>query len=177
MDYQTKPISRNDLRRLSPYFRELFHVPRGGSFPVIEVLDRIPDVFPGSNYVILEDSQLPPKVMAQCSFNDSGGMTIEIRETVYDGAYRHRNGAFRGFICHEICHLFLFTIGYTPIVTRSFEDGELPAYCSVEWQAKALCGEVMIPFEESRDMNQKELMQTYQVSRAFAAFRRKCGRR
>ncbi len=176
MDYQTKPISRNDLRRLSRYFRKLFHVSESGPFPVIEVLDHICDIFPGSNYIVVEDKQLPPKVMARCSFNDTGGMTIEIKETVYNGAYQG-NGAFLGFICHEICHLFLFTIGYTPIVNRSFEEGELPAYCSVEWQAKALCGEVMIPFEESRGMTKTEIVETYHVSKAFASYRCKQGRR
>ena len=171
MDYETKPTSRKDLREFSVILRQIFDVPSSGAFPVLEVLDRIPDVFPGSCYSIVPDGDLPPKTMAQCTPNDAGGITIEIKESVYDGAYQHGVGALRGFICHELCHVFLFYIGFTPIYARTFEDGELPPYRSVEWQAKALCGEVMIPYEESRGMNAKDISKIYQVSDAFARVR------
>ena len=177
MDYQTKPTSRADLRRCAPILRKLFGVPLTGPFPVLEALDRIPDVFEGSNYVIVEDKDLPAKTMAQCTVNDTGGMTVEIRQSVYDGAYRENSGACRGFICHELCHLFLFRIGFTPIHARSFADGEIRPCCSVEWQAKALCGEVMIPYDESRGMTQREIQVAYQVSKAFARYRYEQGLR
>ena len=168
MDYLTKPTSRNDLRKYAILLRQLFGVSPGGAFPVLDTLEMLPDIFPGSNYVVLEDSHFPAKTMAQCSQNDLGGFTIEIRETVYRGAYEKGIGAYLGFICHEICHVFLFMIGFTPIYTRSFAENELPAYCSVEWQAKALCGEVMIPFHESYGMNEEQIIKTYHVSKAFA---------
>lgn len=171
MDYETKPVSRSDLRKYAEILRLVFHVPKTGPFPVLEVLDKITDVFNGSNYVIVEDKELPPNTMAQCTPNDAGGFTIEIKQSVYEGAYKHHTGALLGFICHEICHVFLFKIGYTPIYARSFEEGELPAYRSVEWQAKALCGEVMIPYEESRGMKPKAIQEIYQVSEAFAKYR------
>ena len=50
MDYQTKPTSRRDLRNYSKLVRKLFDVPLTGPFPVLEVLDRLSDVFKGSNY-------------------------------------------------------------------------------------------------------------------------------
>ena len=173
MDNETKPTSRDDLRRYSVYFRKLFDVPETGPFPVLEALDKVSEVFEGSNYTIVEDKQLPPQTMAQCSPNDLGGFTIEIKESVYKGAYEHNVGALLGFICHEICHVFLFEIGFTPIYARSLEKGEIPAYRSVEWQAKALCAEVMIPYEESMGMKPKQLIEKYHVSKAFAAKRRK----
>lgn len=173
MDYETKPTSRRDLRRFAAYVRELFDIPAGGPFPVLEALEKLPDIFEGSNYQIVEDKKLPPQTMAQCTPNDNGGFTIEIKESVYVGAYEKQIGAFLGFICHEICHIFLFEIGFTPVYARSFADGEVPAYCSVEWQAKALCAEVMLPYEETRGMKPKELVDTYHVSQAFATNRRK----
>ena len=173
MDYETKPTSRRDLRSFAVYVRKLFDVPEGGPFPVLEALEKLPDVFEGSGYQIVEDKKLPPQTMAQCTPNNAGGFTIEIKESVYAGAYENQVGAFLGFICHEICHVFLFKIGFTPVYTRSFADGELPAYRSVEWQAKALCAEVMLPYEETRGMKPKELMDTYHVSKAFATKRRK----
>ena len=173
MDYETKPISRHDIRMYAGIMRRIFGVDAGGPFPVLNVLDMIPDIFHGSNYVIVEDSELSPTTMAQCTPNDAGGMTIEIKQSVYDGAYRNHVGALLGFICHEICHVFLFHIGFKPLYARSFAEGELPAYRSVEWQAKALCGELMIPYEESRGMTVKAIQETYQVSEAFARYRRK----
>ncbi|MDD6451486.1 MAG: hypothetical protein PUF56_06070 [Lachnospiraceae bacterium] len=177
MDYETKPTSRKDLRRYATYFRKLFDVPQGGAFPVLEVLDKLSDVFEGSNYVIVDDKALPPQTMAQCTPNDRGGFTIEIKESVYKGAYEHGVGALLGFICHEMCHIFLFEIGFTPIYTRSFADNEIPAYRSVEWQAKALCAEVMIPYEESIGMKPKQIVDRYHVSKAFASKRRKLGKK
>ncbi len=111
--------------------------------------------------------------MARCIPNDQGGFTIEIKESIYVGAYEKQIGAFLGFICHEICHIFLFRIGFTPIFERSFENNELPAYCSVEWQAKALCAEVMIPYEETKGMSVSSIENTYHVSKAFAKNRKK----
>ena len=173
MDYETKPTSRNDLRRYSIYFRKLFDVPETGPFPVLEALDKVNDVFEDCGYVIVEDKKLSPQTMAQCVPNERGGFTIEIKNSVYQCAYDHNVGALRGFICHEICHIFLFKIGFTPIYARSFADHELAPYRSVEWQAKALCAEVMIPFEETIGMMPKMLVEKYQVSKAFAKARRK----
>ncbi|MCR4600121.1 MAG: ImmA/IrrE family metallo-endopeptidase [Clostridia bacterium] len=173
MDYETKPTSRKNLRKFAGYLRELFGVSSTGAFPVLEVLDLIRDIFENSGYEIVEDNKLPPQTMAQCSPNDEGGYTIEIKESVYEGARNKKVGAFRGFICHEICHVFLFEIGFTPLFARSFEENKIPAFRSVEWQAKALCGEVMIPYEESRNMGIQEICDKYNVSKAFAVMRKK----
>ena len=173
MDYETKPTNRRDLRRFAAYVRKLFDVPLGGPFPVLEALERLPDIFEGSNYQIVEDKKLPPRTMARCTPNYDGGFTIEIKESVYIGAYEKQIGAFLGFICHEICHIFLFEIGFTPIYARSFADGGVPAYRSVEWQAKALCAEVMLPYEETRGMKCRDLVDVYHVSQAFATNRLK----
>ena len=171
MDYKTKPTSRYDLRNYAQILRELFGVPLTGPFPVLEILDKISVVFNNCNYVVVEDNMLPPQTMARCFQNNKGGFTIEIKETVYLGAYEKQVGAFLGFICHEICHVFLFHIGFTPIFERTFENNELPAYCSVEWQAKALCAEVMIPYEESKDMDIFSIENIYHVSKSFAKYR------
>ena len=66
VDYKTKPTSRKDLRAYSKYVRKLFDVPQIGPFPVLEVLDKISDVFVGSNYQIVEDDRMSPQTMARC---------------------------------------------------------------------------------------------------------------
>ena len=175
MDYRTKAISRKELRKYAKYLRQILGVPLTGPLPVLDVLDKISDLFDGSYYEIVEDNELPAKTMAQCSENELGGYTIQIKESVYDGAYKNKKGAgaCRGYIFHEICHVFLFYIGYTPIYECNIEDETIPLYCSVEWQAKALCGEAMIPFEESKGMTKAEIVEKYNVSEAFAKVRKK----
>ena len=39
----------------------------------------------------------------------------------------------------------------------------IPPYRSVEWQAKALCGEITIPYEATIGMTAKEIMAKYNV--------------
>lgn len=177
MDYKTKSTSREQLRTYAKYFRELFNVSQTGAFPVLEILDRLSDVFENTFYEIVDDSELEPSTMAACTPIEGGGFKIEIKESVYRGAYENNDGACRGFILHEVCHVFLFSIGFTPLFERSFADREIPAYCSVEWQAKALCGEVMIPYEESEGMTIDQIVETYNVSNAFAQMRKKIGRK
>ncbi len=171
MDYKTKPTSLKDIRKYSGIVRRLFDVPKGGPFPVLDALEKLEDVFPDCNYIVVDDKRMPPQTMAQCVQNDVGGFTVEIKQSVYDGAYEENTGAFLGFICHEICHIFLFKIGFTPIYERSFANNTLPAYCSVEWQTKALSGEVMIPYHESKGMSIEQLCTTYHCSKAFAKVR------
>ena len=170
MDYLTKPTSKKDLRRMAKELRKYCGVPQHGAFPVLHILDKLRDLFVGCDYIILSDDQFPHNTMARCKLNSLGGYTIEIRESVYKNAW-HGSGADLGFICHEICHIFLFSKGFTPIFERSFRSNSLPAYRSVEWQAKYLCGEVMIPYKESIGMTQQDIINTYQVSRSYAKSR------
>lgn len=73
MDYETKPTSRKDLRKLARILRWIFDVLPNGALPVLDMLDKLPDVFPGSNYIIVKDDELPARTMAQCTPNDIGG--------------------------------------------------------------------------------------------------------
>ena len=121
MDYITKPTSRKELRKFSKVFRFLFGVTDDNSpFPVLNALEILPDVFKGTTLSIVEDNDLLPNVPARCFPDEYGNFTIEIKETVYKGAFEKQIGAYFDFICHEICHIFLFKIGFTPIVERSF---------------------------------------------------------
>ena len=178
MDFETKPTSRHDIRKLAAIMRTAFKVPCYGVFPVLQVLEILPELFKDCCFEIIEDDFFPPNTMAGCTKNPKGGYTIKIRESVYDGAYRDGNGAFLGFICHEICHVFLFKIGFTPIVShaRDFSESNIPAFRSVEWQAKALCGEVMMPFQEIKGKTIQEIVDEYHVSRKSAAYQSRLAR-
>ena len=174
MDYLTKPTSRAELRAFAAIFRFLFgEMNPSAPFPVLYALEKLPDVFKGSNYVILEDDKFPANVPARCITDGSGNFTIEIKDSVYSGAYEKRIGAYLGHICHELCHVFLYKVGFTPITERSFGSNEIPAYESIEWQTKAMCGEVMMPYEETKDMSCEEIIRTYNVSKSFANYRKR----
>ncbi|WP_176755081.1 ImmA/IrrE family metallo-endopeptidase [Eubacterium ruminantium] len=166
-------MSRKTARMLAGILRKIFEVDPGGAFPILDVLEKIPDKFENSNYEVVDDDKLDINNPARCFQNAAGGFTIQIKESVYDGAYRYYTGAYRDHITHELCHVFLFSIGYTPVMDRSFNDNELKAYESVEWQAKAVCGEVMMPYEETKGMIPYEIMAKYGVSSAQAKYRQK----
>lgn len=168
MDYITKPVSRKDLRRFAKIFRDIFDVPQTGAFPVLEALERLPDVFDKSYYRVVENRKLSKKNPARCVLNKDGSFVIEIQKRIYDGAQKGI-GAYLGFILHEILHIFMFDIGYRPIFNRSFANCE--KYETIEWQVKAITGEVAIPYEESKGMTLDEIMTKYKVSKGFALVR------
>ena len=167
----TKPLSRKELRSLASLFRIIFKSELNGSFNVLNALETLPDVFPGSTYLVVEDNDLPANIPARCSPDENGNFIVEIKNSVYQGAYKKKIGAYRGFICHEICHVFLYKIGFTPIFNRQFDNNAIPAYRSVEWQAKALCREVMMPYNETADLSSGEIIHMYGVSKGFAETR------
>lgn len=174
MDYITKPFSRATLRQFSKIVRAIFGCESDDEpFPVLRALEKLPDVIDGTSYEIVEDSELPANVFAQCYPKPEGGFVIQVKETVYNGACYDDNHAFSCFICHEICHVFLFWIGYTPVSTHAFKDSEIKPYRSVEWQAKALTGEVMIPYEASKGMTAKAIVEKYHVTKKSADYRLK----
>lgn len=170
MDYLTNSITRIELRYYARIFRKLYNVEPGGKFPVMEALEQFPVIFKGSSWEVIDNEELPFSVPARCCVNSNGSFTIQIRQDTYDGAYKGI-GAYRGFIIHELCHAFLYTLGFTPIMQRSFENGEICCYHSSEWQAKALCGEVMMPYEETKRMGYKEIHKRYGVSLSSAKYR------
>ena len=173
MDYLTKPTNRQQLRELSIVFRNLFGLNKSCKVPVIEMLDKLPDAFPGSSYIIVEDSQLPKNVPAQCVPTGENTFEIQIKNSVYKGAHEKEIGGYRAHIVHEMCHVFLYLIGFRPVMQRSFLNGELPPYKSVEWQAKALCGEIMMPFDKTESLSAFQIMKIYGVSENQAKYRKK----
>lgn len=165
MDYITKPVGRLTLRNYAKIFRKICDVPDDGPFPVLECLEKIPDIFDGSFYEVVENDALPKNVIAQCEKNSGKGFNIKVKQFVYDGAMKG-TGAYLGFILHEIVHIFMYEIGYKPIFQRSFSKA--PLYCRVEWQVKALTGEIAMPYEYTEGMSEREIIKKYHVSRGFA---------
>ena len=160
MDFETNiGLSRIDIRGIALWVRIKLNI-KTLLFPVLKVLDMLESLFEDRFYYVVEKDELFQKnCMAFLELDDDGNYCIHIRQTVYDGAILGR-GDYLGYICHEIAHFVLigmlnigpkldYNDGYYP---RSITDNT-PRYKSTEWQAKALCGELMIPYDKCREMS------------------------
>ena len=69
-------------------------------------------------------------------------------------------------------HTFADKLGFQPIFSRKLTK-DTPCYCRLEWVVMALAGEVMMPYEATKEMPVSELMKIYGVSKAAAEKRLK----
>ena len=174
MDYESRlSLSRIQVREISKFARRMLKI-KTVKFPVLKALEKLIDKFPNNLYYrILPDDEFETNVMAELVPEGNDVYCIKIRETVYEKAV-NGDRASLGFICHEMCHFILIHIfDAGPVMylnksglayARSFKDKELPRYKSMEWQAMALCGEIMIPYEKCKDYSFKQI-----VSRTYSS--------
>ena len=161
IDYETFPLSRKEIRSFAKMMRTILGI-KTLKFPVLDVLESIYDLY-GVTYEIMKDEVIDAKngnqVMCYLQKQIEGQYSIVIRQSVYDNAC-HGNGCSIDYICHEICHFFLIEVfGYYPIYNVCLsENRQIPKYRSMEWQAKALCGEVMIDYKKCSNMTIFEIM-------------------
>lgn len=168
MDYETKATNRKELRLYAVLFRSICRFSLTEPIDPVTLLDRLPGLegFEDVRYEIVYNNGLPNHVPAQC-IQDDDGYLIQIKESVYMGAYEKKTGGHRMHIMHEIMHAFADKIGFKPIFSRQLTD-DVPAYKRLEWIVMALAGEVMMPYEATQNMTVKELKETYGVSDAAA---------
>lgn len=170
MDYEADTsLKREDIRELSKEIRRIFKV-ETINFPVLKVLPRLEQIYEDALYTSIdEDSEFDEKVMTYLEEVETDKYCIHVRQSVYIGATINR-GDCLGFINHELSHFILVHIlGIKPVYNRSF-SGRIPAYKSMEWQAKALCGELMIPYDLCKDMDICEILDTTNSSLEQAKF-------
>ena len=89
---------------------------------------------------------------------------ILLREDVYEGACDGR-GRDRYTVAHEISHLLLHE-GLGVRLMR--EDVPHKAFEDSEWQANALAGEILMPYESIVNLDANAIASRYQVSLAAA---------
>lgn len=168
MDYESRlSLSRIQIREISKFARKMLKI-KTVKFPVLKALERLIDKFPMNLYYhILPDNEFETNVMAELVPEGNDVYCIKIRESVYEKAVNDDRASL-GFICHEMCHFILILIfeagptlykGENGLVyAGSFKDKELPLYKSMEWQAMALCGEVMIPYEKCKNYSFNQIV-------------------
>ena len=175
MDYKTKPISRKDLRAIARWFRHQFKCKNIFRFDVVGAFERIQSLFPQITTEIVDDDSIDVisdlNVPAACNPDMKGNYHIAVRESVYMGAC-NGVGGFRAHILHEMCHAILCLLGFTPILDRAFNNNEIePRYISMEWQAKALTGEILVPYDETKGMSKRKIRFLCKVSDSLASYR------
>jgi hypothetical protein len=90
-------------------------------FPVAELLEFMPEIFPKSHFEVVEDDELPCGVHAE---TDVENHVIYVKQSVYDGACSG-NGRDRMTIAHEIGHyLLLYFWGFK--FQRNFAGSTIP---------------------------------------------------
>lgn len=157
--YRVEPKSRKELRLLAKQIRKNLGLEDQLYFPVVELFDRLPDIYDGLECQIVDDAELPINVHG---LTDITSKTIKIKESVYDNAC-NGNGRDRMTILHEIAHyLTLGELNFS--LARSFDEEKVPTYCDPEWQAKCLAGELMMPAEKIKNMNVEEITEKCGVS-------------
>lgn len=170
MDYKTRPISREKLRVIAKAVRQAFKCKNKLRFDVIDAFERASDIFPFLVTTVVEDDELPLDIPARCIPDFNGKYVIEVKNSIYEGAV-NGVGGYRGHILHEICHGILCYLGFTPILERTFKNKELNPYESMEWQAKALCGEILVPYDETKEMTPRQIKFYCKVSYDCAKLR------
>ncbi|MDY4787829.1 MAG: hypothetical protein SO253_00760 [Bacilli bacterium] len=170
MDYETtKTCNRNEARLYAMLFRATFDLPQKGPVNPLQLLDSMSSVegFEHISYEIVYGNSLPGNVPARGYFTEDGGYHIEIKESVYKGAYEKETGGYYMHILHEIVHPFVDKLGFKPIFSREVTK-DTPAYKRLEWIVMAIAGEIMMPYEETQGLTIKELMKKYHVSKSAA---------
>lgn len=179
MDFETEiGLSRTKIRFIANWVRSNLKIATI-AFPVMKVLDVLEQDFDGGFYYVSEDDNLfNNNVMAYLSEDESGCCCIHIRQSVYDGALLGK-GDCLGFICHEISHFILiYVVGIKPRMINSYAGAvypreitpNTPRWKTTEWQAMALCGELMIPYGVCKNMDIDEIIVKTNSSRAQAEF-------
>ena len=106
MDYETQATNRQELRACAKLFRSICGFSQDEPIDPIVLLDRLPDMdaFEDVHYEIVYDDALPGNVPAQCEKTDDGWL-IQIKESVYMGAYEKRPEATGCISCTKLCIL------------------------------------------------------------------------
>lgn len=170
MDYKTKPISRDEIRKISLSVRnDIFKCKNKYYFDVIKALEILPQKFKRVSFEIVSDNDKELNGVPAITVPDmKGNYCIKIKESVYEGAYYKKTGGYRGHIMHEISHVILFILSYVPNLDVAYGNRGIKPYESIEWQTKALAGEILMPYEATKGMDYKTIMKRCKVSEEAA---------
>jgi len=158
-EYLVEPKSRKELRRLARIFRKVLRLDDCLYFPIVQVLEALPEFFHNFSCEIVEEDELSPGIHAD---TDILAKHIRIRQRVYDRACEGE-GRDRMTIAHEIGHyLLLCVFGFK--LERNFKNEGIPPCRDPEWQAKCFAGELIGSAHLVKGMSEEEISNKCGVS-------------
>lgn len=161
--FVAEPLSRGKIRKFTLELRKLLKLENEIYFPVIPFLEVIlPTVDSNFEFHIVPGEELPNKYAVAYPEEN----LIKIREDVYERAI---NGVPRDrfTIAHEIGHLILHTDNRIALA-REIGIEQIPSFRDPEWQANTFAGEILVPFDLTKDMSSEEIQTNCGVSKSVA---------
>ncbi len=155
--YEVEGKTRIELRELANSLRSKFHLDNAVYFPIVELLEIMPEYFKKFSYEIVSDDELPASKHAETDIITGH---IKIKQTVYNRACAGE-GRDRMTIAHEIAHYLTICV-YGFKLSRSFSKPQ--SFEDPEWQAKCFAGELMIPKHLVEKMNPQQMATACGVS-------------
>jgi len=160
MSYIAKAVSRVNLRELALWIRKTVGYEYKPYFPIVKFMEHVmPEMFPGFNYEIVDDDELP----------NMEGLTIPrdnlilLPNRVYEDAAAGK-GRARFSVSHEVSHYIIID---DSSIALARSDNILP-YQNPEWQANALTSEILLPPHLTAGMSQDRIAAVFGVSNAAA---------
>jgi Zn-dependent peptidase ImmA (M78 family) len=143
-------LSRRKARAIAKFIRGLLGI-NELYVDVPRMLEKMARDFPDFNYEIVDDEELSESVYGTFTpNNETNQPVVIIPNRVYVAACGNgsTSGRDRMTIVHEIAHYFLMIrFKYKPI--ESLGRGRPSKSKDPEWQAMAVAGEILMPFEET----------------------------
>ena len=130
---------------------------------IVKMLEhKIPEMYPGFRYEIVEPWELPDREAEMNPFD----FCIRIQEPIYIKAL-NGDGRSRFTIAHELGHFFLHRT-QTLAFGRKAENSNIPTYQNSEWQADIFARNLLAPFSLTRGLIASQIEILFGVSRSVA---------
>lgn len=149
--YKTTPVSKKKLKDLAIKFRNDFGV-QGLLFPVLDIIDDLH--CQGLINLLIVDDDCELLSSDEIALYELNSNTMYIKYSVFQEA-SNDVGRSRFTLAHELSHyLLLYVLNFEVIETND----EIKAYEDPEWQADNLAGELLAPYELTKDFTASEYM-------------------
>ena len=158
------PRKENEIRAAAEQFRKILCDHDDIYYlDITRLLEfKIPKLFPGFRYEIVEPDELPGREAEMNPFE----YCIRIQEPVYIKAM-NGDGHGRFTIAHEIGH-FIMHRTQTLAFGRKAQNGDIPSYMNSEWQADVFARNLLAPFSLAHKMIPQAIETVFGVSRSVA---------
>lgn len=161
MNHKCTPISREKIKKLALDFRKQFDV-NSLVFPIIEIIDSLHCQELLSFMIISDDDKLLSN--DELALYDLNSNVMYIKESVYLEAL-NGIGRSRFTLTHELSHYLLL---YVMKFEVNDTIDEVKPYEDPEWQANYLAGELLAPYDMTKDFTVNDYIEKCLVSEECA---------